>query len=62
DVTTLLNESPPVMMTRWLFDYQIRLRDAVSALQVEAAVQRFRAFSMVNMKTECPGVYHSLAG
>ncbi len=61
DVATLLNEAPPVAMTRWLFDYQIRLRSAVSALQVEAAVQRFRAFSMVNMKTECPGVYHSLA-
>lgn len=62
DLDTLLKESPPVIMTRWLFDYQIRLHDAVSALQVESAVQRFHAFSMVNMKTECPGVYHSLAG
>ncbi len=62
DVATLLGEAPPQAMTRWLFDYQIRLRDAVSTLQVENAVLRFRAFSMVNMKTECPGVYHSLAG
>lgn len=62
DLDTLLKESPPEIMTRWLFDYQIRLHDAVSALQVEAAVQRFHAFSMVNMKTECPGVYHSLVG
>lgn len=62
DLDKLIHESPPLLMIRWLYDYQIRLHYAVSALQVDNAVLRFHAFSMVNMKTDCPGVYHSLVG
>lgn len=54
DVTTALHQSPLPSLTADLLDYQVRLRYAVSALQIRNAIDRFHAFTRVSAAQTCP--------
>ena len=61
DITTALHEGPPVGLENYLYDYQARLRLAVSVLQVTNAEERFRSFAATTVKSTCPGLIASLS-
>jgi len=61
DITRALHDGPPVGLENDLYDYQARLRLAVSVLQITNAEDRFRAFAATTVKPACPKLIASLA-